>query len=265
MRNKKFARKSTKIQFPRRSIKQWKKEEDEFGLKGWDFSRLAGRIDGSDPPWDYRLIVKSYLKDSDILLDMGTGGGEFLLTIGHPYENTYVTEAYKPNLELCKNQLSPLGITVKQTFTDDKLPFEDKSFDFIINRHESFDLSEVNRTLKHGGYFFTQQVCNRNFYELAEILNGKVILDNPNHAVDNYAHTLTQYGFQIIMKDEVKLPAKFFDVGAVIFYAKAIVWEIPDFSVDTHYSKLCKIQQEIEKSGFFQVTGGRFLLASRKL
>jgi SAM-dependent methyltransferase len=250
---------------------QWKKEETDFLLKGWDFSCLAGRMDGSNPPWDYRHIVKSYLKDSDALLDIGTGGGEVLLTINHPYNNTYATEAYEPNYELCRKKLSPLGITVVRTHTDanfntdDKIPFEDEKFDFIINRHESFDLSEVNRTLKRGGYFFTQQVGNRNFYELAEILNGKVVLDSPNHAVESYASTLTQLGFQIIMKDEVKLPTKFFDVGAVIFYAKACPWEIPNFSVETHFSKLCEIQKEIDKRGFFQVTGGRFLLASRKL
>ena len=195
---------------------------------------------------------------------MGTGSGEVLLTIEHPYKNTFVTEAYIPNFELFKNRLSPFGITVKQTFADDKLPFDDETFDFIINRHESFDLSEVNRTLKRGGYFFTQQVINRNFYELAEILNGKEVSDNSNHAIEKYAETLIQMGFRVIMKDEVILPAKFLDVGAVIFYAKACPWEIPEFSVETHSENLFKIHNLIEKNGFFQVTGGRFLLAARK-
>jgi hypothetical protein len=246
-------------------VKQWKTEEDYFQLKGWDFSCVDGRWIGDNPPWDYKTIINSYLKNSDILLDMGTGGGEILLTIGHPYINTYVTEAYIPNLELCKKELSPLGITVKQTFEDDKLPFEDNSFDFIINRHESFDLSEVFRTLKRGGYFFTQQVINRNFKELAIILNGKVVADYPNHSLEKYTNSLTRMGFQIIIKDEVDLPSRFTDVGAVIFYAKAIPWEIPDFSVETHSEKLILIHHMIENDGYFQATSGRFLLAARKL
>ena len=246
-------------------LKQWKEEEKNFQLKGWDFSCLDGRMVSSDPPWDYITIVNSYLKDSDILLDMGTGGGEVLLEIGHPHKNTYATEAYLPNFKLCQQKLSPLGITVMQTFEDDKLPFKDKFFDFIINRHESFDLTEVNRTLKQGGYFFTQQVINRNLYELAEILNGKVIQDYANHSIEKYAKTLTQLGFQIIMKDEVVLPTNFFDVGAVIFYAKAIPWEIQDFSVETHCEKLLTIHKIIEANKFFQATSGRFLLAARKL
>ena len=246
-------------------LRQWKKEEEDFQLKGWDFSYLDGRMSSPNPPWDYKTIINSYLKSSDILLDMGTGGGEVLLTIGHPHKNTYITEAYEPNFELCKSKLSPLGITVKQTFCDDKLPFENEFFDFIINRHESFGLSEVSRVLKRGGYFFTQQVINRNCFELAQILNGKVELDIPNHCIEKYIEALEQIGFQVIIKDEVEVPVKFFDMDAVIFYAKAIPWEIPSFSVETHFEKLLKIQRMIEADGFFQATSGRFLLAARKL
>ena len=33
---------------------------------------------------------------------MGTGGGEFLLTLDHPFYNTVVTESYPPNvLTIC--------------------------------------------------------------------------------------------------------------------------------------------------------------------
>ena len=246
-------------------MEKWKEEERGFSLKGWDFSSIDGRWDCPDPPWNYTMIVKSYLKDADILLDMGTGGGEVLLTIGHPYKNTYATEAYAPNLELCKKELSPLGITIAQTFSDDKLPFENEYFDFIINRHESFDLSEVNRTLKHGGYFFTQQVGGRNFIELAAALNaGGETYIPANHTVGSYANALARYGFQIIIRDEVEFPAKFFDIGAVIFLCKACVWNFPDFSVETHFDKLRGIQREIDVKGHMQVTGHRFLLASRK-
>ena len=246
-------------------LKKWKEEEANYDMLGWDFSCVEGKWDYPNPPWDYKLIVKSYLKDADVLLDMGTGGGEVLLEIGHPYENTYVTEAYEPNIELCKSKLSPLGITVKQTFDDDKLPYDNEKFSFIINRHESFDLSEVNRTLKHGGHFITQQVGNRNFYELRAILNDDAPTEYPGHEIENYADVLRKLGFHIIMMDDVKLPVRIFNIGAVIFYAKACVWEVPKFSVDTHYDKLCQIQRKIDKNGFFQVTSGRFLLAARKL
>ena len=36
------------------------------------------------------------------LLNIETGGGEFLLSLNHPKHNTSVIEGYQPNVELCK-------------------------------------------------------------------------------------------------------------------------------------------------------------------
>ncbi|MFA7674207.1 MAG: SAM-dependent methyltransferase, partial [Clostridia bacterium] len=74
-------------------MSRWQKEEKEV-FTGWDFSHLDGRYERTELPWDYRSEVKKYLKREMKLLDMGTGGGEFLLTLDHPYENTTVTEGY---------------------------------------------------------------------------------------------------------------------------------------------------------------------------
>ena len=132
--------KAKKSRSKKQLIEEWLKEEERFNLIGWDFSCVAESWVTENIPWDYGKIIKSILKNTDTLLDMGTGGGEFLLSLEHPYEKTYVTEAYPPNVELCKSKLAPLGITVSQTFEDDQLPFDDGSFNIIINRHESFDL-----------------------------------------------------------------------------------------------------------------------------
>ena len=68
-------------------------EEENKTFKWWDFSYLKGRWADEELPWDYEKILKSYLKPEYKLLDMGTGGGEFLLTLNHPYKNTSVTES----------------------------------------------------------------------------------------------------------------------------------------------------------------------------
>jgi len=250
-------------------IKQWEAEENH-AFQGWDFSHLDGRWDSPDLPWDYRAIVKSYLKDTDILLDMGTGGGEFLLTLNHPYENTYATEAYEPNYELCKKVLSPLGIHVARTYTDenfnadDKLPFEDNLFDVVINRHESFDLTEVDRVLKHCGFFITQQVGGEDHKEFANRLNDNFKKKYPEHSVEKYSEKMTDLGFKILNTDEVKYPVKFFDVGALVFYAKIIAWEYPNFSVKTHLDKLLDCQRELTEKGYLEGTGHRFYIVAQK-
>jgi len=90
-------------------------------------------------------------------LDLGTGGGEFLFTLNHPYEFTSVTEGYPPNYKRCLELLSPLGISVKPVDESNALDFPDQAFEIVIDRHEAYDLFEVMRVLKPGGYFITQQ------------------------------------------------------------------------------------------------------------
>lgn len=81
------------------------KEEEIAHIKGWDFSHIRDRYDEEDDiPWDYKSIILSYLKDDMKLLDYDTGGGEFLLSLSHPYKNTSATEGYPPNVLLCKEK-----------------------------------------------------------------------------------------------------------------------------------------------------------------
>lgn len=250
-------------------IKQWEAEENH-AFQGWDFSHISNRWHSPNPPWDYASIVKSYLKESDTLLDMGTGGGEVLLSINHPHKNTYATEAYEPNFELCKKTLSPLGITVARTYTDenfnsdDKIPFDDQFFNVVINRHDSFDLAEVDRVLKPGGYFITQQVGEDDCNEFAKMLNDNYVYSVPGHSLENYTDTLIGMDYDIIKTDEAKYPVKFFDVGALVFYAKIIAWEFPNFSVKTHLQKLLHCHQKITDSGSLQGTGHSFYFVAKK-
>ena len=99
-------------------VKIWKHEEEQAHIHGWDFSHIEGRYEEeTDMPWDYKEIIQSYLHKDSKLLDIDTGGGEFLLSLGHPYENTAATEGYPPNVELCRQELLPLGIDFRKCQT----------------------------------------------------------------------------------------------------------------------------------------------------
>ena len=96
-------------------IKAWKIEEEIAYIHGWDFSHIAGRFDeDTEFPWDYRQVIGQLLTPEMKLLDIDTGGGEFLLSLGHPHKNTAATENFPPNVQLCKETLLPLGINFKQ-------------------------------------------------------------------------------------------------------------------------------------------------------
>ena len=152
----------------------WLHEEEIAHIHGWDFSHLDGRYEQEALSWDFREIIQRYRKDGMKLLDMDTGGGEFLLSLHHPYENTAATEGYPPNVALCKEVLLPLGIDFREADGDGALPFPDEAFDLITNRHGSFNVSELYRTLKPGGLFLTQQVGAENDRELVRLLLPKV-------------------------------------------------------------------------------------------
>lgn len=107
-------------------------------------------------------MIEQYLESRYRLLDLDTGGGEFLLSLRHPYSNTSATEAYPPNVRLCEKTLCPLGVDFHRADASEDLPFEDEAFDIVINRHGSFCVSELHRVVKRGGIFITEQVGAEN-------------------------------------------------------------------------------------------------------
>ena len=240
----------------------WKKEE-EATFKGWDFSYLENRWDDEELPWNYEEILKKYLSPDYKLLDMGTGGGEFLLSLNHPYNNTSVTEMWAPNVELCKQNLEPLGIEVKQVFNDSQLPFEDNAFDIVINRHESFDINEVRRILKTNGIFITQQVGGKNNEILSKALIKGFKPLYSNNTLDNNIKKLENNLFEILYANEYFPYLRFKDIGAIVYFAKIIEWEFPNFSVDGCFDELCKLNKELDTKGYVESIEHRFIIISR--
>lgn len=117
----------------------WQKEEARAHIHGWDFSPIQGRFaEEHDLPWSYRSLVQEYLRDDLALLDCDTGGGEFLLSLGHPPERTAATEGYPPNVRLCRETLAPLGVDFQECAAPSAIPFPDESFDLILSRHGAF-------------------------------------------------------------------------------------------------------------------------------
>lgn len=242
---------------------QWQSEE-EYSFQGWDFSHIEGRWESIPLPWDYARIVNTYRKNTDRMLDMGTGGGEFLLTLGHPHPLTAVTEAYPPNVALCQRTLSPLGIMVEQIYEDDQIPYQDEQFDLVINRHESFDPMEINRVLRRGGYFITQQVGNKNDNDLSYRLIDGFVPPFPKHELKRYVKIFEELGYEILLENEFFSPIRFFDVGALAYFAKVIEWEFPDFTVETCFDRLLAMQKDIDEQGYIEGTEHRFMLVVKK-
>lgn len=245
--------------------KEWEAEEKIAHIHGWDFSHIHDRYDEEeDLPWDYKTIIDEYLLPDMKLMDYDTGGGEFLLSLGHPYKNTSATEGFAPNVELCRKTLLPLGIDFKECADPSDIPFADNSFDIFINRHGSFDPVEASRLLKDGGFFITQQVGARNDRDLVKMVLPDTPQPFPELELSIQTKKFEEAGFEIIRAEEAFRPIKFFDIGAFVWFARIIEWEFPGFSVETCFDNLLKMQEAIDKDGFIEGTIHRYLIVAKK-
>ncbi|MCA0972411.1 class I SAM-dependent methyltransferase [Halobacillus litoralis] len=233
----------------------------EEAFEGWDFSFVTetGRIQSHALTWSYGSLVLPYIKTSSSMLDMGTGGGELLSKFRPLPAKVTATEAYEPNIPIARERLEPLGIHVAAISEDSKLPFEDEEFDLIINKHESFSPYEVRRILKPEGTFITQQVGGYDCRQINEALGS------PENVYENWdleaaVHGLEQHGFTITKAVEEFPVQRFYDIGALLYYLKAIPWQVPDFTIEGYDEPLKKIHQQIQEKGYFDAKQHRFLI-----
>jgi SAM-dependent methyltransferase len=244
---------------PVRDFDELVADAERFDLEGWDFSALSDRWVESSPPWDYRDSVLEHLDAARTLLDMGTGGGEFLSTLPLP-ELTVATEGYPPNVPVAHARLAPLGVEVVPLDPrTDALPFRDGAFDLVINRHESFDPREVARVLAPAGTFLTQQVGGRDLVGLNELLDAPKP-EYTDWSPDPAVEELEDAGLRVVRREEAFPETRFADVGAVVSYLRAIPWQVPDFDAQQYRTELRRLQERIEREGPFSVSSHRFLL-----
>lgn len=124
------------------------KEAQRQSIVGWDFSFVNGRSVEEEVSWNYKEIVREAKEKVTSLLDMGTGGGEFLSSLTPLPSDTYATEGYVRNVSVAQRRLDPLGVSVSYVGSDNDLPFAADRFELIINRHESHAPAEVHRILR---------------------------------------------------------------------------------------------------------------------
>jgi SAM-dependent methyltransferase len=232
---------------------------------GWDFSHISstGRMAEAPLSWSYASKLLMPLRRAQSLLDMGTGGGEFLSSLQPLPPLTCATEGYAPNIPLARQRLEPLGIKVYEVGEHGKLPFAENQFDLVINRHEYYDPTEVMRVLKPGSQFITQQVGSTNENDLNALMRAEEYQFG-HWTLDFAVKQLQDTGWHIIEQREDHPVMRFFDVGAIVYYLKAIPWQIPDFSIEGYFDKLLEIHNLIEQRGYIDFHTDRFLIIAEK-
>jgi SAM-dependent methyltransferase len=260
----------------RASVDELLAEAERQAFTGWDFSWLKGRIVADPLPWDYTGTVVTHARRSPDLLDLGTGGGEWLADLPYRPPRTVATEAWPPNLAIAKARLEPLGVKVVRVppardntgkpvpGLSASLPFAAASFHLIVDRHESFEPGEVARVLASGGWFITQQVDARND-DAYRALFGLEPEPDPGEPWDAWMPAqLRRVGFEIAEHGSAPLVQHIHDVGALAYGLKAIPWMVPGFTIAKYRERLRELQAEIDREGPLVVRQRRFFVRARK-
>ncbi|HJB61157.1 MAG TPA: class I SAM-dependent methyltransferase [Candidatus Ruminococcus gallistercoris] len=213
-------------------------------------------------PWRYRQKVEDFLKPQSRILDMAPGDGAFLLALRHPFAQTSVAESRPAALQRCEKKLAPLGIAVRQSAGDGTLPYDDDSFDLVLDRGALYAAGEVRRVLKHGGYFITEQAGGSDSLRLRRMLGGGA--ERLDFNLENEIPRFLRAGFSINYKDQCYAAARFSDTAALVRYAAARPQLFPGFSVDGCFAQLLTLDALCARQGYIPDTRHRFILIARK-
>ena len=246
-------------------LAQWRREEQQ-PFSGWDFSYLHGRMTEEQPPWSYTNRVAELMQQSSAVLDMDTGGGERLLELREYWPATVAaTEGYPPNVKLAAARLTPFGVQVVDVESSDNalLPFANGTFDLVLNRHGAFNAREVARVLAPDGTFLTQQVHGLWAEDLHAAFGATP--QWPDATPQKYVPLLQAAGMKVIHVEEWSGTFTFIDVGALVYYLKAMPWVVPDFSVDKYADNLLRLQAQLERGEKLAFTDRKYIIEARKL
>jgi SAM-dependent methyltransferase len=244
---------------------------------GWDFSWLADRMT-IEPPWDYTSMVVEHARRSPDLLDMGTGGGEWLVALPTRPPRVVATEAWPPNVALAARRVRSIGgaLVRDEGAVDNeaqagrdprgRLPFRDGGFHLVVNRHEAFVAREVARVLTGGGVFLTQQVDNANLDDCREMF-GMPARPPERSWLARAVEQIEAAGMHV---DDARTGSEayyFADVGALAWYLKAVAplhrdWA--DFDVADHRDALERLDERALAGEHIEIHQRRLLVRAHR-
>jgi SAM-dependent methyltransferase len=243
-------------------------EGDAVPVAGWDFSWFDGRATEERPAWGYSRLLTERLQRAHAVLDIQTGGGEVLAGAlraagaGGPAV-VAATESWPPNVALARASLAPFGGEVTEVPDDADLPFPSGSFDLVVSRHPAEVVwPEIARVVKPGGAYFSQQVGAGTNRQLTDFMMGPQPVD-PSRSPQLAVTEATAAGLEVVDLREQTLRVEFFDVAAVVYFLRKVLWTVPGFTVAGYREPLARMHEHIQANGSFVCHSRRFLIEAR--
>ena len=238
---------------------------DRAPIDGWDFSWLDGRATEDRPSWGYSGIVAARAAVASRMLDLQSGGGELLAQLPVLPPLLVAVEGYAPNVVVAARRLQGRGAHVVATdHGRPALPVASGTFDLVTSRHPITTWwDEIARVLQPGGTYLSQQVGPRSVRELSELMLGPLPVESPREP-ELARLAAEQAGLVVRDLREERLRTVFYDVGAVVYFLRLVVWTVPGFTVDAYRDRLAVLHEQIQRDGSFVTYATRFLIEATK-
>jgi SAM-dependent methyltransferase len=229
-------------------------------MEGWSFAYTPQLI-GPPPPWDYAARARELAAGAEVVVDLGTGGGEVLSEILDGYEGRAVAcESWRPNVRVAANQLRPLGVAVVHA---DSLwmPLASSAADLVLSRHEELSPAEAARVLRRGGTLLTQQI-HPDWHEELRAFFPRMTVFEPHHVT--YPRDCAAAGLAVIDFREHAQRVAYRSLGELIYMLAAAPWTVPDFDLEADWPALERMEQALRRPEGIILTDRRYILEARK-
>ncbi|WP_282940227.1 class I SAM-dependent methyltransferase [Paenibacillus sp. RC67] len=248
------------------NVFDYKKFYEKVGaINGWDFSRVKSQSEGDK--WEFYHEVTQRCKPSDLLLDIGTGGGEALLTILDAAHLLVGIDISDSMIRTANSRLHHAkGKNVRFLQMDAvNLSFPDSFFNVISCRHSEFAAYEVARVLAEDGVFLTQQVAEGDKLNLKQAFQrgqGHGVVDGM--LKHQYMHDLQEAGFTDIQSFDYDVTEYYQSYEDLVFTLKYTPI-IPNFGQEEHdFERLQAFIQENGTVKGIRTNSKRFMIIARK-
>lgn len=240
-------------------------EAGSADVSGWDFSWLDGRATEQRPSWGYQRLMSERLARAQAALDIQTGGGEVLAGAARFPPTMAATESWPPNVAKATRLLHPRGAVVVAAPDEPPLPFADEAFDLVVSRHPAtVRWAEIARVLAPDGTYFAQHVGPASVFEMTEYFLGPQPRARQKRHPDIECADARAAGLEIVDLRTERLRMEFFDIGAVVYFLRKVIWIVPGFTVDAHRDRLREMHELIQRDGSFTAHSSRTLIEARK-
>jgi SAM-dependent methyltransferase len=210
---------------------------DTERIRGWDWSRTNTRM--GDFGWVYTDVLREHIRDTERVLDVGTGGGEVFSAVARPHD--VALDFDREKLAVARERL-PCPLVEGDQHA---LPFRPGCFDVVADRHVGVEPAQAMSVLRPGGYYVTQQpgahICqnifdafgwgtNGDFWRREYEAEGLVYRD-----VTAQAQVFADHGCTIVRRATADVEYEFLDEESLAFWLlSAPLPEVADPDVHAH-------------------------------